>query len=102
MVVRFRAAAGEDDFLCTRANQRRDLFARSFNGSARLLPKGVNRSGIAVFPRQKRQHSVERFRLDSRGGIVIQIDAIHGRAIRIDSTSRNGKPAILAATRLER
>src|SRR5216684_1621168 len=98
MVVRFRAAAGEDDFLCTRANQRRDLFARSFNGSARLLPKGVNRSGIAVFPRQKRQHSVERFRLDSRGGIVIQIDAIHGRAIRIDSTSRNGKPAMLPSS----
>jgi hypothetical protein len=28
---------------------------------------------------------------------VIQIDAIHGRVIRIDSTCRNGKPATLAA-----
>src|SRR6266851_2047920 len=98
VVVSFRAAAGEDDFLRTRANQRRDLFARSFNRAARLLPKGVNRGGIAELPRQVGQHSVEHRRLDSRGGIVIQIDAIHGRAIRIDSTSRNGKPAMLPSS----
>src|SRR6266436_1243331 len=98
VVVSFRAAAGEDDFLRTRANQRRDLFACSFNPGARLLPKRVNRGGIAELPRQVGQHSVEHRRLDSRGGIVIQIDAIHGRAIRIDSTSRNGKPAMLTSS----
>src|SRR5712664_3396373 len=102
MVVSFRAAAGEDDFLRTRANQRRDLFARSFNRAARLLPKGVNRGGIAELPRQVGQRSVEHRRLDSRGGIVIQIDAIHGRAIRIDSTSRNGKPAMLTSSERRR
>ena len=93
MVICFRAAACKNDFLGTRANQRGDLFACRFHRGARLLSKGVNRSGIAELARQIRQHRVEHFRLDRRGGIVVQIDAIHGRAIRIDSTFRNGKPA---------
>jgi hypothetical protein len=60
----------------------------------------VNRRGIAILPGQIGEHSVERFRLDRGGGIVIQIDAIHGRAIRIDSTSLDGKQAIFAAPSL--
>ena len=95
MVVGFRATAGKNDFLGARANQRGDLFACRFHRGARLLSKSVNRGGIAELARQIGQHRIEHFRLDSRGGIVIQIDAIHGCAIRIDSTFRNGKLAIL-------
>src|SRR3984893_3385960 len=92
VVVRFRAATGENDFLRPRADQRCYLLARRFNPGASSLSEGMNRSSVAKFPRKKREHRVEHVRLDSRSGMMIQIDAIHGRAIRIDSTSPDGKP----------
>src|SRR5258708_197835 len=95
VVVRFRAATGKNDLLRTCADQRGDLLARCFDRSACLLPKSVNRGGVAILPRQIRKHRVKHFRLDSGSGVVIQIDAIHGRAIRIDSTPPDSKPAIL-------
>src|ERR1700732_4713474 len=91
VVIRLRAPTGENDFLRPCADQRRDLLARGFNASPSSLSEGVNRGSVPKFPRKKGEHGVEHIRLDSRSGIVVQIDAIHGPAIRIDSTSPNGK-----------
>src|SRR5262245_389932 len=78
MIVRFGASAGEENFLGARADKRGDLFACGFDRSASLLAKRVNRGGVAEFAGEIGKHRVEHFGLDGSGGVVIEIDAVHG------------------------
>jgi hypothetical protein len=55
----------------------------------------VYRGSVSEFSGKKWEHRVEHVRLNRRGGIVIQIDAIHGRAIRIDSAPLDSKRTVL-------
>ena len=81
VIIRFGAATGKNNFLRTRPDQRGNLLARRFYRSARSLPKSVDRSSVSELPRKVREHSLEDIRLDRRSGIVIQINAIHGRLL---------------------
>ena len=77
VVVGFGAAAGEDDFLRAGADQGGDLFAGGFDGGAGLLAEGVDGGGVAVIAREIGKHGVENFGVDGRGGVVIEVDAVH-------------------------
>ncbi len=83
MVIGFGAAAGEDDFLGAGTDQGGDLFAGGFNGGAGLLAEGVDGRGIAEVAGKVGKHGVEDFGLDGRGGVVIEVYAFHGDALRI-------------------
>src|SRR4029077_647923 len=91
VVVGFRSAAGKDNFLRTRADQLRDLLARCFHRGTRSLAEGVNRSSVSKFSGEVREHGIEDTRLDGGGGIMIQIDASHSHAIRIDPALTDSK-----------
>jgi hypothetical protein len=95
VIIRFRAAAGENDFLRARADQGRNLLPRRFDRGASPLPESVNRGSVSEFSGKKWEHRVEHVRLNRRGGIVIQIDAIHGHAIRIDLGPLDSKRTVL-------
>src|SRR5450432_2174459 len=83
VVVGFGAAAGEDDFLRTGADERSHTFASSFNRRTRLLSKGMDRGRVAEVSREIGQHGVEHGGIDGGSGVVIEIDAVHTDAIRI-------------------
>src|SRR2546427_1667008 len=83
VVVGFGATAGEDDFLGARADQCGNLFARCFHSAAGTLTGSVDGSSVAKFLGEIGQHGVEHFRLDRRGGVEIEIDAVHGAIHRI-------------------
>jgi hypothetical protein len=91
VIICFCTATRENYFLWARADQRRNLLACRFDRCASFLSKGVNGSGVSELSREVWEHRVEDFRLDRRSRIVIQIDAIHGRAIRIDSPPLHSK-----------
>ena len=80
VVVGFGATAGEDDFLGAGADQSSDLLAGRFDRAARTLAWRVDGSSIGKFAREIRHHGIERFRLDRRRGVVIEVDAVHGDA----------------------
>src|SRR5215510_11281519 len=77
MVIRLGASAGEDNFLRTRANQRRDLFAGGFNSGASALAGGVDGGGVAEIGGEIGKHRVEHRRFDGCGGVVVEVDS-HG------------------------
>jgi len=78
VIVRFGAAAGEKDLLGTRAEECGDLLPRRFHGSAGVLPEGVDGGSVGEFGREIGQHGVEHLGLDRCGGVVIEVDAVHG------------------------
>lgn len=77
VVVRLRATAGENDLLRARINQCSDLFASGLDRGASALAESVNRGGVAELGREKRKHGVEDGGLDGRGGVVIEVNALH-------------------------
>src|SRR5271163_1981203 len=83
MVVGFGAAAGEDDFLGAGADEGGDLFAGGFDGGAGTLAGGVDGGGVGEFAREIGEHGVEDGGLDGGGGVVIEVDAVHGAIHRI-------------------
>jgi hypothetical protein len=92
VIVGFRAAAGEDDFLGARSDQCSDGLASGFHRCAGPLSEGMDGSGIAELGRQIGQHGVEDFRLDGGGGVVVEVDALHESvAFRIDPAESKGK-----------
>ena len=78
VIIGFSAAAGEDDFLGTSAEERGDLFASSFDGGACALAWSVDGSGVAEIGGEIGQHRVEDGGFDRGGGVVIEVDARHG------------------------
>src|SRR5581483_4285611 len=77
VIVRFGAAAGEDDFLGTRVEKSGDLFASGFHGGPGALADGVDRRGVAEFRRKIGQHRVEDLGIDGGGGVMVEVDAVH-------------------------
>ena len=77
VVVGLGAAAGEENLSRSGANQRGNLFAGGFDGSARPLAEGMDGRGIAKLRREIGKHGVEHFGLDGGGGVVIEVDAVH-------------------------
>jgi hypothetical protein len=77
VIVGFGAAAREDDFLRTGADETGDLFASGFDRSASALAGRVDGSGVAELGGKIGQHGVEDGGLDGGGGVVIEIDARH-------------------------
>ena len=93
VIVGFCAAAGEDNFLRARAEKGGDLFASGFDGGAGALADGVDGGGVAKLRGEIGKHRVEHGRFDGGGGVVIEIDAVHGSGIfRIarNAARRNG------------
>lgn len=80
MIIGFGAAAGEDDFLGLGADERGDLFARGFDGGARLLPGRVDGGSVGETGGEIGEHAVEHGGVDGSGGVVIEIDA-HGSVL---------------------
>ncbi len=93
MVVGFGAAAGEDNLLGARTDQHGHLIAGGFDGGAGALAGRVDRGSVAEFGGEIREHGVEDGRLNGRGGVVIEVDAVHGAAFRIDKKSRQCRVA---------
>src|SRR5260370_5387164 len=83
VIVGLGAAAGEDDLLRAGADEGGNLFAGSFDRTAGTLPGSVDRSGVSEFRGKIGQHRVEHFRLDGRGGVKIEVDALHEATHRI-------------------
>jgi len=77
VIVRFGAAAREDDFLGASANQKSDLFAGGFYSGAGALAGSVDGGGIAELGGEVGKHGVEDGGFDGRGGVVIEVDAWH-------------------------
>src|SRR5207245_133609 len=51
--------------------------SRSFDGRASPLAEGVDGGGVAKFAGKIGEHGVEHLGLDGRGGVVIEVDAVH-------------------------
>ena len=83
LVVGFGAAAGEDDFLGTSADESGNLFAGGFDGGASALARRVDRGGVGEVGGEIGQHGVEDLGVDGRRGVVIEVDAVHRAALRI-------------------
>src|SRR5271154_1795357 len=83
VIVGFCAAAGEDDFLGLCADQCGDLFAGGFDGGACALAWGMDGGGVSKVGGEVGKHGVEDFGVDGGGGVVIDIDAVHGAASMI-------------------
>ena len=94
VVVGFGAATGEDDFLRAGADQGGDLFAGGFDGGAGLLAKGVDGGGVAVLAGEIGKHGVEDFGIDGGGGVVIEVDAVHGAAFSIGRASTRARDVV--------
>jgi hypothetical protein len=92
VVVGFGAAAGEDDFLGAGADEGGDLFAGGFDGSAGALAGGVDGGSVGKFARKIGEHGVEHFRLGGRGGVEIEVDAVHESAFSIAGRETRGIP----------
>ena len=83
VVVGFSAAAGEDDFLGSGADEGGDLFAGGFDGGAGALAGGVDGGGVGEIGGEIGKHGVEDLRVDGRRGVVIEVDAVHGAVLSI-------------------
>ncbi len=83
VVVGFCAAAGEDDFLGARADEGGNLFTGCFDRGAGFLSRRVDRGSVGKFAGEIGKHGVEHSGLDGRGGVKIEIDAVHMPTHRI-------------------
>ena len=74
-VVRFRRAAGENDFFRSRADQARHLLARLLRRFFRFPAEAVIAAGrVAEDVRQVRPHRLKHARIDRRGGVIVHVD----------------------------
>ena len=81
MIVRFGAATGEDNFLWACVNERSNLFARGFDRRAGTLAKRVDGRSVAKIAGEIGKHGFEDRGVDRRGGVVIEVDALHGTGL---------------------
>src|SRR5262249_61961898 len=90
LVPRSAPAAGEDDLVGARTDQRRDLAARLFDRVASTPPQLMRRRRIAVLRAQERQHALQHLRIDRGSGIVIEVDgSAHPRRMPPTGIGRN-------------
>ena len=76
-VVRFGAAAGENNLARVRANQRRHLPARGFQTLFRGLPEMMDARGVTIHLTQTRHRCLHDFGSDRGGGVVVEIEMLH-------------------------
>jgi hypothetical protein len=76
-IIGFRAAAGEHNFGGTSAEERGYGFASLLDGVAGSLAKLVHGTWIAEFSPEVREHGLEHLRMHRRGGVMVEIDALH-------------------------
>src|SRR6202042_868502 len=81
----------KDDVLRAGADQCGHPFPGGFHGGTGLLAEGVNGRRVAVLAREIGKHGVEDFRIDGSGGVVIEVNAIHGATFSIGSACGEGK-----------
>ena len=80
-IVALRAAGGENDFIRTGPQQGGDAFAGRVHGFAHLAAEAVHAGRVAVEFAQIGQHGREHFRGHGRGGVVVEIDGLHGLSL---------------------
>ncbi len=74
-VIRFRRAAGEDDFLRRRVDQPGDLRASDLDGLFRRPAESmVAAGGVAKFLCEVRQHRVDDSRVHRRGRVIVHVN----------------------------
>lgn len=71
VIVRFCAAAGEDDFFGIGADERGHLFAGGFYGVASALAGGVDAGGIGKIGDKIREHGVQDGGVHRGGGVEV-------------------------------
>src|SRR6476469_9660115 len=71
-IIRFRPAAGKNEFVRFSAQQIRESIARVVNRSARFASSGMNARGIDKFLSEKRQHGRTSGLTQRRGRVVIE------------------------------
>ena len=79
MVVRLRAATGEDNFARRAAEQRRDLAACCLQSLPRRRACPVMAGRVPVVFTPEWPHGLGHFRRNRRAGVTIKVDAVHGR-----------------------
>ncbi len=77
VVVRLCAAAGENDFLGAGADEGGNLLTGGLHGGAGALAGSVDGGSVGKFAGEIGKHGVEHSGLDGRGGVEIEIDAVH-------------------------
>ena len=83
VIIRFGAAAGEDNFLWASVEERGNLFAGGLDGGACALAEGVDGGGVAEVGGEIGEHGVEDGGVDGGGGVVVEVDAVHTAMNRI-------------------
>lgn len=91
VIVGFGAAAREDDFLGLGSDEGGNLFAGGFDGGAGALAGRVDRRGVGKVGGEIGKHRVEDLRVDGGGGVVIEIDAVHGLVTSILRNNDSGR-----------
>jgi len=74
-IVALGASGGEDDLGGAAVQEARDGVAGVVDGGAGDLALLVDRAGVAVMLHPKREHGLEDFRKDRRGGVRVHINA---------------------------
>jgi hypothetical protein len=80
VVVGFGAATGEDDLLRPGVEERGNLVTGGFDGSPGALTEGVDGRGVAELAGKIGKHGLQDRRVDGGGGVVIEVDVVHGSA----------------------
>ena len=81
-VIRFRAAARENQLVRFRAEQLREAIARLVHTGAGFTPSRMHARRIAVIPAKERLHRFPRRGAERRGRVVIEINHRESRATR--------------------
>src|SRR5262249_16996531 len=89
-VVRFRAAAGEDDLFGLSPEHPCNRAPRLIENRASLLAEPVNARGVSKYGCHQGSHSLEHFRRNRSGRIVIEVVGWHGFHYNLISTWRTG------------
>ena len=98
VVVGLGAATGEDNLLWASIEERGDLFTGGFDGGAGALSEGVDGRGIAELRGEIGEHGIEDGGVDGGGGVVIEVDVLHGSGIfRIEGMEAGRKKSVIAA-----
>jgi hypothetical protein len=75
---RFGGAGGKNDLTgVIGAKQGGDLLMRTLQRPARGQTKVMNRRRVAVMFGQKRHHRLQHHRVDTGGGVIIEINLFH-------------------------
>ena len=77
-VVAFGAAGREDDLVGMGAQQGGHAFAGFLHGAAHLAAEGMHAGRVAVQVREVGQHGLPDFGSHGGGGVVVEIDGLHG------------------------